>query len=231
MFKNKFKQIVALLLLSVLLLATVSCDSNKDDKTQETQEPVVTTDQNSDDSDNSGEEEYITLYQNRASCFNMVFGKDIDMTLPRYTSAKDFCIQLCTIFGATMGTPTAPKLMSDVDYVENQDQIEILWGKTACKESVQVYEEIGLNEYGFRIIGNKIVIYGNTLDELKIGAEALRIQLNENAYLDDNGNVVGRIPADAKKEYSIKDLAILELPKPSVAIARRSSEPSATKCF
>ena len=198
MVKSRFKQIVSMLLLLFILMGAVACSSDEGVGTDTVQgsKATETTGENPDDGDDG---EYIVLYQNKTSCFNMVFDKNLDMTLPRYTSAKEFCSQLCTIFGETMGAATAPKLMSDADYVENDGQIEILWGKTACRESVQVYDEIGLNEYGFRVIGNKIVIYGNTLDEMKIGAEALRIQLNENAARDANGNVVVKLPVDAKR--------------------------------
>ena len=216
MFANKFKSTISMILVILILFSMIACSGNKaeeSDTTQDSKAPETVAEQTDDSNEDN---KHITLYQNKTAYFNMVFDHTMDMTLPRYTAAKDFCAQLCTIFGETMGASTAPKLMSDADYVENQEQIEILWGKTACKESVQVYEEIGLNEYGFRIIGNKVVIYGNTLDELKIGAEALRIQLNENAALDDNGNVVVKLSNTAKKHYSTKDLAILSLPTPTV---------------
>lgn len=215
MFANKIKSIISIILVLLILFSTVACNGNKtdgSDTSQDSKAPETTNEQN----DDSNEDKYIMLYQNKTATFNMVFDKNLDMTLPRYTAAKDFCAQLCTIFGETMGAPTAPKLMNDTDYVDNSEQIEIHWGKTACKESIQVYEEIELNEYGFRVIGNKIVIYGNTLDEIKIGAEALRIQLNENAAFDENGNIEVKLSATAKKHYTTKNLAILELPTPTV---------------
>ncbi len=214
MINKRFKQTISAFLLLLLLFSTVACGQIvSETETQESQNPDATEETNDITQDN---QEYLTLYQNNAACFNIVFDKNMDMSMKRYEAAKNYYIQLCSFMGATIGSATAPKLMSDAGYVENDEKIEILWGKTACKESIQVFEESGWNEFGYRIIGNKIVIYGHTLEEIKIGADALKIQLTKNAHLDDNGNIVVKIPATQDKRYSDDDLAILELPTPTV---------------
>ena len=160
--------------------------------------------------------EYITLYQKNKSYIDVVFDKNLDMELPRYTSAEAFRRSLCELMGEDIHSPKAPRLLSDANSSSYKDRIAIMWGKTTYPEAVKVYDNVKLNEYGFCAVGNKIVIYGNTLEEIKTGAEALIAQLKENTYQDHNGNLVVRLPQAAKQSFSSEGLAIFQLPKPEV---------------
>ncbi len=160
--------------------------------------------------------EYITLYQKNKSYIDVVFDKNLDMELPRYTSAEAFRKALCELMGEDIHSPKAPRLLSDANSSSYKDRIAIMWGKTAYPEAVEVYGNVKPNEYGFCAVGNKIVIYGNTLEEIKTGAEALIAQLKENTYRDDNGNLIVRLPQSAKQRFSSEELAIFQLPMPKV---------------
>ena len=157
---------------------------------------------------------YLTLYQKNKSYVDVIFDKNLDMELPRYTSAETFRKSLCEVFGVPPDARTAPKLVSDVNSDSYKDRIGIMWGKTDYPEAVEVYAKLKPNEYGFCVIGNKLVIYGNTLEELKLGAEALLARIKEHSVHDEQGNLVVKLPQNAGERYFKEDLAILQLPVP-----------------
>ena len=127
--------------------------------------------------------EYITLYQNNRAHFDIIFNRELDMELPRYTSAEAFRKILCETFGVDAYSNKAPRLLSDANFDSYQDRIAIMWGKTDYPEASEVFGNIAVNEYGFCAIGNKIVIFGNTLEEIKASADDLLAQIKQNSYI------------------------------------------------
>ena len=154
MFGNKIKAIIPMLLLIFVLLGTTSCMFlNIGDKSEESEsetKPETNTETETDtevgsvteteteeeteieEETETEEERYLTLYQNKAASFDIIYSADINTTLARYTDAKDFYTSLCFLLNESVGSPTAPKLANDKNYEQN-DRIEIIWGKTACE--------------------------------------------------------------------------------------------------
>ena len=160
--------------------------------------------------------EYVTLFQKNKATFSIIFDKNMDMDLPRYASAVAFRKKLCELFDVTLDSSAAPKLLSDVGCDSYTDRTEILWGMTDCPEAKEVFDSINPSDYGFCVVGDKIVLYGNTLDEINAGADALIEQLKQNVCHDDSGNLIIKLPKTARQNFSSRELAIFQLPTPKV---------------
>ena len=67
-------------------------------------------------------------------------------------------------------------------------KIAILVGKTNYAESQEVYSELAYGDYGFRLVGNKVVIYGHTYETLLNATNAFIQWLTTSLTTDENGN-------------------------------------------
>lgn len=83
------------------------------------------------------------------------------------------------------------------------------------EESIQALNDKKIGESGFYVVGNKIVIYGTTLDELVGASNEFVNMLNKNARLDENKKPVFEIAKDAKIS-KVETIAMASLPRPDV---------------
>ena len=209
--KKSIKQITALLLsLTFILTACTSkSDTSNNEESIQSKDTQIETSETTDDSN----KEYITLYQNGAALFNVVYDSNLEIDSPRLTAAKSFYQALLTALGEQVESKSAPKLISDKDHTDDSGKPVVLFGMTVAKESVEVLENSTLDEYGYTVIGSKIVIYGRTLDELETAGSAFLMKLSETATLDENKKTLFRIETTAQKKYNNKDLIVLSLPE------------------
>ena len=199
---------LALLLASIFILS--SCASNKSNADSFEGTDSQSVESVSDDADTT---EYVTLYQNGASLFDVLYDSSMEIESPRLVATRSFYTSILNALGEPAGSKTAPRLMPDKDYTEDASKTVILFGLTVAKESVEALNSSSLDEYGYYVKGQKIVIYGRTLEELETAGAAFLVLLNESAKLDENKKPLFQIDTTAQKKYNNKSLSILSLPE------------------
>lgn len=111
-----FRFKIATVLLSLFLLLCSCATSNGDSAESDNRNDSSDTTVESESTNDEVTEEYVTLYQNGATCFDVVYSAGIQLDGPRMEAIRSFLTSLCTAFGDSVGSATAPRLVSDAKY-------------------------------------------------------------------------------------------------------------------
>ena len=169
----------------VLLSACLaSCaDSKPNQEASETDTRANTTVNEYDTSEQPSEDEpTLCIAENGASAFRLVYAENVA------TEVMDAILEL----NQKIEEATGVQLPMVIDNGYSADAYAIIIGRTAYPESAQAYAEWDCNQYGFRVIGKKIVVGGLTdnytvaaIDQLwsalKKGTTDGTMKLSENA--------------------------------------------------
>ena len=160
------------------------------------------------------EEPLIALVEEGVSLFSVVHPSGLLTTPGADTKRVDLEVQLATDIAAATQNDTGaalPVLSADAEGTFEQEAFEILVGNTGRTESDIFRHFLAPNEYGFAVLGNKIVVAGTNLTTTQ-RAVALFIEfLGGRAVSDANGRKTLWLAQD-EQQYAAADEWLVDIP-------------------
>ena len=134
----------------------------------------------------------LVIAKNGKSKFKIVFNHALDSVVKKEGGTIDIEVKLANDLSESLCESLGVELevASDISDADGDDAslFEILVGDTARIESELFRRALGYAEYGFEVIGNKVVISGTNLTTTERAVELFAEYAKEHAKTDEEGN-------------------------------------------
>ena len=158
----------------------------------------------------------VTLFSDGKTAFSVVFNHQRDSHRLEKGGVVDYEVQLAkNIAEALQNTTGIPFTLCDDSLAEGEsaaDRFEILVGDTTREESAALRGFLGYNEYGFAVLGNKIVVAGSNLTSTAYAAQLFLAYVAEHTLTDVIGNKYLTLDAD-EQQFATADEWFVDIPE------------------
>ena len=158
----------------------------------------------------------LTLFSDGATAFSVVFNHERDSHRLEKGGAVDYEVQLAKILSEALEAATGiPFPLKDDQLPEGGDAgeaFEILIGDTSRTESAALRGFLGFNEYGFAVLGNKIVVAGSNLTSTAYAVKLFTDYVTEHTLTDVLGNKYLTLDAD-EQQFATADEWFVDIPE------------------
>ena len=150
----------------------------------------------------------LVLVADKKSEFSVVFSDKLEYRTDSETGKVDFEVQVAKDICDWIISNTGAKLSVRSDWMNEPNSYEILVGGTNREETAAFKSSLALNEYGFKAIGNKIVVAGHNYASTSLAGHMLRDYIKKE--LATNGKVT---LADGYEEKKANDEWFVDFPE------------------
>ena len=160
--------------------------------------------------------EPVSLFADGKTAFSVVFHHELDSHRLEKGGLVDYEVQLAKNLSVALEAATGiPFPLCDDQLPEDStadDTFEILVGDTARAESAALRGFLGYNEYGFAVLGNKIVIAGTNLTSTGYAVKLFLTYVAEHTLTDVLGNKYLTLGAD-EQQFATADEWFIDIPE------------------